>query len=75
LFQASVLTLFVQDEQLRDVTPKIMTLIKGRIEQLILHISRLAPSDPNLKTLSNMANVAGRIAETVRNGRNRENLY
>lgn len=55
-----------------------MGLIKGRVEQLFLRVSRLAPSDPTLKTLTNMANVAGRIAETVQRGSSREsrdNLY
>lgn len=63
---------------MREVTPKIMGLIKGRVEQLFLRVSRLAPSDPTLKTLTNMANVAGRIAETVQRGSSREsrdNLY
>lgn len=60
----SLLTRCSQDDQLRDVTPKIMGVIKGRVEQLALRVSRLAPNDPTLKTLTNMANVAGRIAET-----------
>jgi hypothetical protein len=57
---------------LREVTPKIMGLIKGRVEQLFLRVSRLAPNDPTLKMLTNMANVAGRIAENVQRGGNRE---
>ncbi|KAH8902005.1 hypothetical protein BR93DRAFT_948328 [Coniochaeta sp. PMI_546] len=61
------------DDQLREVTPKIMGLIKSRVEQLFLRVSRLAPNDPTLKMLTNMANVAGRIAENVqRSGGNRE---
>lgn len=54
-----------QDNQVRDVTPKIMTLMKTRVETLLLEISRVAPHDPSLKTLSNMAHVAGRIAESA----------
>jgi hypothetical protein len=42
-----------------------MTLLKTRIEQLFLEISRIAPHDPALKTLSNMGQAAGRIAESV----------
>lgn len=58
---------------MREVTPKIMGLIKSRVEQLFLRVSRLAPNDPTLKMLTNMANVAGRIAENVqRSGGNRE---
>ncbi|KAL2116242.1 hypothetical protein VTJ04DRAFT_8409 [Mycothermus thermophilus] len=53
------------DDQVREVTPKIMTLLKNRIEQLLVEISRIAPHDPTLKTLSSMIQVATRIAETV----------
>lgn len=42
-----------------------MTLLKNRIEQLLVEISRIAPHDPTLKTLSSMIQVATRIAETV----------
>ncbi|KAL2158755.1 hypothetical protein VTH06DRAFT_3946 [Thermothelomyces fergusii] len=58
-------TLGTLDDQVREVTPKIMNILKTRIEQLFLEISRIAPHDPALKTLSNMSQVAGRIAETV----------
>ncbi|KAK4239222.1 hypothetical protein C8A03DRAFT_14376 [Achaetomium macrosporum] len=53
------------DDQVREVTPKIMTLLKTRIEGLFLEISRIAPHDPALKTLSSMSQIAGRIAESV----------
>jgi len=53
------------DDQVREVTPRIMNLMKTRIETLLLDISRVAPHDSSLKTLHNLANVAGRIAETV----------
>lgn len=55
-----------------------MGLIKGRVEQLFIRVSRLSPSDPSLKMLTNMANVAGRIAETVQrggSGQSRDRLY
>jgi hypothetical protein len=65
-----------QDDQLRDVTPKIMGLLKARVEQLYIRISRIAPSDPILKTLSNLVSVAGRISETVRStGSRGDSLY
>ncbi|OIW22925.1 hypothetical protein CONLIGDRAFT_637855 [Coniochaeta ligniaria NRRL 30616] len=64
------------DDQLREVTPNIMGLIKSRVEQLFLRVSRLAPNDPTLKMLTNMANVAGRIAENVqRSGGSRDSRY
>lgn len=60
----------MQDDQVREVTPKIMNLLKTRIEQLLLDISRVAPHDPSLKTLSTMSQIAGRVAENaqVRHG-------
>ncbi len=42
-----------------------MTLLKTRVEQLFLEISRISPHDVALKTLSNMSQVAGRVAESV----------
>jgi len=53
------------DDQVREVTPKIMTLIKGRIEKLIMEINRTHPQEALLKTLANLAHVAGRIVENV----------
>lgn len=70
------LTFYIaQDNQVREVTPKIMTLLKTRIEHLYLRISRIAPNDPILKTLTNMANVAGRINDTVRAGSSHDTGY
>jgi hypothetical protein len=54
-----------QDDQVRDVTPKIMSLIKSRTEQLLVDISRVAPHDPALKTLANLGHMATRISENV----------
>jgi len=53
------------DDQVRDVTPKIMRDLKSRIEQLLLDISRIAPHDPSIKTLSGLSQLASRIAESV----------
>jgi hypothetical protein len=64
-FRANQLTHILQDDQVREVTPKIMNLLKTRIEGLFLEISRIAPHDPVLKTLSNLSQVANRIAESV----------
>ncbi|KAL1837684.1 hypothetical protein VTJ49DRAFT_3510 [Mycothermus thermophilus] len=53
------------DDQVREVTPKIMNLLKTRIEQLLIDISRIAPHDGAIKKLSSMSQVATRIAESV----------
>ncbi|KAH8884896.1 hypothetical protein GQ53DRAFT_660637 [Thozetella sp. PMI_491] len=64
------------DDQVRDVTPRIMGLLKTRIEHLILKISRFAPNDSSLRGLTNMATVAGRIVDTVVNrGPRRSDAY
>jgi len=42
-----------------------MTLLRGRIEQLLLEISRIAPHDTSIKTLSAMAQAAGNINSAV----------
>ncbi|KAK4139608.1 uncharacterized protein C8A04DRAFT_32881 [Dichotomopilus funicola] len=53
------------DEQVREVTPKIMTLLKTRIDQLLSEINRIAPHDQSVKTLSSMSSIAGRVAENA----------
>jgi hypothetical protein len=57
-----------QDSEVRSVTPKIMSLLKTRLEQLFLNISNMAPRDPVLKNITNMTNMATRIIDTVRPG-------
>ena len=57
-----------QDSEVRSVTPKIMSLLKSRLEQLFLNISNMAPRDPVLKNITNMTNMATRIIDTVRPG-------
>ncbi|KAK4223317.1 hypothetical protein QBC38DRAFT_487960 [Podospora fimiseda] len=61
-FQQKVMNL---DDQVREVTPKIMTLLRGRIEQLLLEVSRVAPHDSSLKSLSTLAQAAGNINNLV----------
>lgn len=55
-----------QDEQVRGVTPKIMSLVKERAENLFVEISRVAPHDPTLKTLGSIAHHARRIEDLFR---------
>jgi hypothetical protein len=57
------------DDQVREVTPKIMSLIKARSEQLMMDIGRVAPQDPSLKTLNSLAHVAARIMDAVQGSR------
>lgn len=64
-----------QDDQLCNVTPRIMGLLKGRLEQLIVKISRISPSDPIIKKLTHLVHMVTQISETVQPNVGRDNLY
>lgn len=64
-----------QDDQLCNVTPRIMSLLKGRLEQLVVKISRISPSDPIIKRLTHMVRMVTQISEAVRPSDGRDNLY
>jgi hypothetical protein len=64
-----------QDDQLCNVTPRIMGLLKGRLEQLIVKISRVSPSDAIIKKLTHMVHMVTQISEAVRPNGGRDNLY
>ncbi|KAK5651962.1 hypothetical protein OQA88_11505 [Cercophora sp. LCS_1] len=53
------------DDQVRAVTPKIMSMVKDRAEQLWVDLNRIAPNELLVKTLLNIAQIAGRIADNV----------
>jgi hypothetical protein len=57
-----------QEHEIREVTPKIMGVVKQRLEQLFLAINNVAPRDPVLKNITNMAGLASRIIDVVRPG-------
>lgn len=46
-----------------------MSLIQAKVEELLLAISREAPHDTSLKTLSNIAHLAGRVGESCQPSR------
>lgn len=50
---------------MREVTPKIMTLIKNRTESLLMDINRVNPHDQALKVLHQITTYAGRIADNA----------
>jgi hypothetical protein len=62
-FQSSLSTL---DEQVREVTPKIMGIYIQRLEHLFMRISNVSAQDPILKRLSLLVSTANRIVDTVR---------
>ncbi|KAI8623533.1 hypothetical protein F5Y19DRAFT_481566 [Xylariaceae sp. FL1651] len=57
----------LQDPQVRDVIPNIMSTFLERIEKLFMRISGRAPTDPMLPHLSNMTHMATRIQNFARN--------
>ncbi|KAJ9143336.1 Muc1 extracellular alpha--glucan glucosidase [Pleurostoma richardsiae] len=53
------------DNQVREVTPKIMGIIKSRLESLFMRITNAAPGDPILKNLASMIQLTNRINSDV----------
>ncbi|KAL1858175.1 hypothetical protein Daus18300_010057 [Diaporthe australafricana] len=52
--------------QVREITPKVMSLLKGRLEHIFLRLSSTVPSDPALRNISNMTNLTQRITDSMR---------
>jgi len=55
-----------QEDQVRDLIPKIMGIYIQRLEHLFMRISQVAGHDPLLKRLSMMVAAANRILDTTR---------
>lgn len=53
---------------MREITPKIMGILKSRVEQLFLRVSSVSAQDPVLKNMSRMVNLMNRITESVERG-------
>jgi len=58
--------IFHQDDQVRELIPKIMGIYVQRLEHLFMRISQVAGHDPLLKRLSLMVAAANRILDTSR---------
>lgn len=52
--------------QVREITPKVMSLLKGRLEHVFLRLSSTMPSDPALRNISNMTSLTQRITDSMR---------
>ncbi|POS76281.1 hypothetical protein DHEL01_v205319 [Diaporthe helianthi] len=52
--------------QVREITPKVMSLLKGRLEHVFLRLSSSVPSDPALRNISNMTSLTQRITDSMR---------
>ncbi|EGO56845.1 hypothetical protein NEUTE1DRAFT_65709 [Neurospora tetrasperma FGSC 2508] len=57
------------EDQVVEAVPKVMSLIQAKMEELLLAISRESPHDASLKTLSNIAHLAGRVGESCQPSR------
>lgn len=55
-----------QEGQVREITPKVMSLLKGRLEHVFLRLSSTMPSDPALRNISNMTSLTQRITDSMR---------
>lgn len=51
--------------QVREVTPKVMSLIKGRLEHVLVRLSTMRPNDPILRNVSQMIDYTRKIVETM----------
>ncbi|KAI3398542.1 hypothetical protein diail_9066 [Diaporthe ilicicola] len=56
----------IQEGQVREITPKVMSLLKGRLEHMFLRLSSTMPSDPALRNISTMTNLTQRITDSMR---------
>lgn len=54
--------------QVREITPKVMSLLKGRLEHVFLRLNSTVPNDPALKNISIMTNLTQRITDSMRHG-------
>ncbi|KAG8163182.1 hypothetical protein KVR01_007660 [Diaporthe batatas] len=52
--------------QVREITPKVMSLLKGRLEHVFLRLSSTMPSDPALRNISSMTSLTQRITDSMR---------
>lgn len=59
------LTFNLQEGQVREVTPKVMSLIKGRLEHVLVRLSTMRPNDPILRNISQMIDYTRKIVDTM----------
>ncbi|KAI1213712.1 uncharacterized protein F4807DRAFT_197940 [Annulohypoxylon truncatum] len=56
----------LQDAQVRDVVPNLMTSYLDRFEKLYVQVTSRSPNDPIVARLASMTNMASQIKEAVR---------
>lgn len=55
----------IQEGQVREITPKVMSLIKSRLEHVFIRLNSAAPTDPILRNLSLMIEYTRKIADSM----------
>lgn len=55
----------LQEGQVREIAPRVMSLIKGRLEHVLVRISTLRPNDPILRNVSQMIEYTRKIVDTM----------
>ncbi|KAJ4423356.1 hypothetical protein N0V82_001959 [Gnomoniopsis sp. IMI 355080] len=51
--------------QVREVAPRVMSLIKGRLEHVLVRLSTMRPNDPILRNVSQMIDYTRKIVDTM----------
>lgn len=55
----------LQEGQVREIAPRVMSLIQGRLEHVLVRISTLRPNDPILRNVSQMIEYTRKIVNTM----------
>lgn len=50
---------------MREITPKVMSLIKSRLEHVFIRLNSSVPNDPALRNLSVMIDYTRKIADSM----------
>ncbi|VBB83550.1 Putative protein of unknown function [Podospora comata] len=56
------------DEQTREVTPRIMSLMRSKFQSLQSELMAVSPQSPQLNTLASMVKIASQIVELMKHG-------
>lgn len=56
---------FIQEGHVKDVTPKVMQLIKGRLEHILIRLSTARPNDPILRDISQTLEYTRQVSELM----------
>lgn len=55
----------LQETHVREVTPKVMHIIKGRLEHILIRLSTSRPNDPILREISQTLEYTRQVGELI----------